>query len=242
MTPAVVAVGKRFARLATRAVVARPSLWRLFRRPLRAQFDALAPDWDGIVGPEALAPLSLALARLDTAPARALDLGTGTGKAARLVAERFAEADVVGVDLAPAMVEQARRLLPAGPRRARSLRGGRRLRAPLRRRRLRSGRPAEHDSLLRRARPCHGTGRNRGRRPCFRPLDADLDAFGDASSSPRSTWLWQLRGARRRRRHRPPSAKDERGVGSCETAFAARSHRPGRRFFGPGPKSAEGRP
>lgn len=113
MTAALVAVGKRFARLTTRAVVARPSLWRLFRRPLRAQFDALAPEWDGIVRPDALAPLSLALARLDSAPARVLDLGTGTGKAARLVAERFAEADVVGVDLAPAMVEQARRLLPA---------------------------------------------------------------------------------------------------------------------------------
>ena len=39
-------------------------------------------------------------------------VGTGTGKAARLAAERFPEAEVLGVDLAPAMVEQARRLLP----------------------------------------------------------------------------------------------------------------------------------
>ena len=42
-----------------------------------------------------------------------LDLGTGTGKAALLVAERFPAAEIVGVDLAPAMVEEARRLLPA---------------------------------------------------------------------------------------------------------------------------------
>jgi SAM-dependent methyltransferase len=108
----VVALGKRFARLATRAVVARPALWRLFRAPMRAQFDALAPDWNDIVTQDALAPLAAALERLERPPARVLDLGTGTGKAAQLVAGRFPEADVVGVDLSPAMVEQAARLLP----------------------------------------------------------------------------------------------------------------------------------
>jgi ubiquinone/menaquinone biosynthesis C-methylase UbiE len=109
---ALVAAGKKFARLTTRAVVARPSLWRFFRGPLRAQFDALAPEWDEILGEEALAPLAAALDRLEPAPTRVLDLGTGTGKAARLVAERFREAEVVGVDLAPAMVDQARSLHP----------------------------------------------------------------------------------------------------------------------------------
>jgi SAM-dependent methyltransferase len=108
------AAGRRFARLAARSVVARPGLWRVFRGPLRAQFGALAPRWDGLLGPEALAPLQAALDRVEDAPGRALDVGTGTGKAARLVAERFPAAEVVGVDLAPAMVEQARRLLPAG--------------------------------------------------------------------------------------------------------------------------------
>ena len=106
------AAGKRFARLATRAVVARPRLWRLFRRPIRAQFDWLAPVWHGRGGPETLGALAAALDRLEATPRRALDLGTGTGKAARLVAERFPEADVVGVDLAPEMVAEARRLLP----------------------------------------------------------------------------------------------------------------------------------
>jgi len=107
-------VGRRFARLVSRAVVARPELWRLFRGPLRAQFDALAPEWEGILGPEALAPLAASLERLDPPPARALDVGTGTGKAARMVAGRFPEAEVLGVDLAPGMIEQARRLLPPG--------------------------------------------------------------------------------------------------------------------------------
>jgi SAM-dependent methyltransferase len=107
------AVARRFARLATRVVVARPSLWRFFRRPLRAEFDRLAPNWDDRIGPERLAPLRAAFDRLDRSPARVLDLGTGTGKAARLAAERFPEAEVVGVDLAPAMIDQARDLLPA---------------------------------------------------------------------------------------------------------------------------------
>jgi ubiquinone/menaquinone biosynthesis C-methylase UbiE len=109
---ALIAAGKKFARLTTRAVVARPALWRLFRGPLRAQFDALAPDWERIMSEDALAPLDAALDRLGAAPKRVLDLGTGTGKAARLVAERFPQAAVVGVDLAPAMVERARGLLP----------------------------------------------------------------------------------------------------------------------------------
>jgi malonyl-CoA O-methyltransferase len=58
-------------------------------------------------------PLGAALDRLGTAPQRILDLGTGTGAAARVVARRFPEAVVVGVDLAPKMVEEARSLLPA---------------------------------------------------------------------------------------------------------------------------------
>jgi SAM-dependent methyltransferase len=105
-------LGRRFARVATRAVVARPALWRLFRAPLRTQFDRLAPVWEGRRGPEALAPLAAALDRLERPPATALDLGTGTGKGARLVAERFPDCQVVGVDLSPRMVEEARRLLP----------------------------------------------------------------------------------------------------------------------------------
>ena len=103
---------RRFARLATNAVVANPRLWRLFRRPLRAQFNRLAPFWEARRGPESLASLAAALERLPESPASILDLGSGTGIAARFLAERFPAARVVGVDLAPAMVDEARRVLP----------------------------------------------------------------------------------------------------------------------------------
>jgi SAM-dependent methyltransferase len=104
--------GRRFARFATQAVVARPGLWRLFRGPVRAQFTRLAPVWDARRDPASPA-LEAALGRLDAPPTRILDVGTGTGIAARFLANRYASARVVGVDLAPAMVEEARRLLPA---------------------------------------------------------------------------------------------------------------------------------
>jgi len=104
--------GRRFARLATRAVVARPALWRLFRRPLRAQFDRLAPVWEGRRSTESFAPVDAALARLAQPPRRILDLGTGTGLAARLLAERFPAAEIVGVDVSPEMVAEARRMRP----------------------------------------------------------------------------------------------------------------------------------
>jgi SAM-dependent methyltransferase len=107
------AAGRRFARLTTRAVVARPRVWRIFRGPLRGQFDRLASGWEARLGPDALIPLGAALDRLSSSPRRVLDLGTGTGKAARVVAERFPEAEVVGADLSPAMIEEARRVLPA---------------------------------------------------------------------------------------------------------------------------------
>jgi SAM-dependent methyltransferase len=98
--------------LATRVVVARPRLWRIFRLPLRGQFNRMAPDWEDRMGPEGLVPLGASLERLSVSPRRALDLGTGTGKAARVIARFFPETEVVGVDLAPAMIEQAKRLLP----------------------------------------------------------------------------------------------------------------------------------
>jgi SAM-dependent methyltransferase len=99
--------------MTTRAVVARPRVWGLFRGPLRRQFDRLAAGWEARLGPEALIPLEAALDRLQSPPRRVLDLGTGTGKAARVAAKRFPEAEVVGVDLSPGMIEEARRVLPA---------------------------------------------------------------------------------------------------------------------------------
>jgi SAM-dependent methyltransferase len=105
-------LGRRFARVTTNAVVARPRLWRGFRWLTRAQFDRLAPVWDSMRRPEAFAALERALDALPAAPKRVLDLGTGTGLAAFAAARRFPEAEVVGVDLAPGMIEQARRNTP----------------------------------------------------------------------------------------------------------------------------------
>lgn len=104
-------IGRRLARLATDAVVRNPALWRLFRGPIRRQFDELAPKWDAMRSASPLAPLEQALESIG-APRRVLDVGTGTGEAALLVARRFPDAEVVGVDLAGAMVAEARRKLP----------------------------------------------------------------------------------------------------------------------------------
>ena len=105
-------LGRRVARMTTNAVVARPRLWGALRWLTRAQFDRLAPVWDSMRRPEAFAALERALETLTAAPKRVLDLGTGTGLAAFVVARRFPEAEVVGVDLAPGMVEQARQRTP----------------------------------------------------------------------------------------------------------------------------------
>jgi ubiquinone/menaquinone biosynthesis C-methylase UbiE len=104
--------GQRFARLVTDAVVRRPALWRVFRGRLRGMFDELAPTWETRIGPHHMRALDLALEGVP-APGRVLDLGTGTGVVALALAERFPEAVVVGIDLSPGMIEEARRkLLP----------------------------------------------------------------------------------------------------------------------------------
>ena len=105
-------LGRKFARFTTNQVVRWPRAWPLFRWLTRRQFDRIAPVWDEMRSPEAFASLEAALDSLDTAPGRVLDLGTGTGRAAFLLARRYPEAEVLGVDLAPAMLAEARKLMP----------------------------------------------------------------------------------------------------------------------------------
>jgi len=105
-------LGRKFARFTTNQVVRRPWAWPLLRRLTRAQFNRMAPAWDQRRSEEAFAPIEVALDSLDLAPARVLDLGTGTGRAAFLLARRYPEAEVVGADLAADMLAQARRLTP----------------------------------------------------------------------------------------------------------------------------------
>jgi ubiquinone/menaquinone biosynthesis C-methylase UbiE len=64
--------------------------------------------------PTHLAPYEAALAAVDPPPSKALDLGTGTGQGAFAIARRFPRTQVVGVDLAEAMLAEARRKTPAG--------------------------------------------------------------------------------------------------------------------------------
>jgi SAM-dependent methyltransferase len=105
-------LGRRLARLTTKAVVEHPPFWRAFRFLTRKQFDRLAPAWAAMRSPEAFAALEQALDAVPGSPRRVLDLGTGTGMAAFIVARRFQEAEVVGVDLAERMVEEARSATP----------------------------------------------------------------------------------------------------------------------------------
>ncbi|HKB93620.1 MAG TPA: class I SAM-dependent methyltransferase [Gaiellaceae bacterium] len=101
----------RRARIITEVVVRRPWLWPALRGPLRRLFDTIAPGWETRIGPQHLAALDLALGDLDP-PERALDLGTGTGVAAKHVAGRFPGARVVGVDLSARMIAEAKSRLP----------------------------------------------------------------------------------------------------------------------------------
>jgi ubiquinone/menaquinone biosynthesis C-methylase UbiE len=106
-----VTLGQRFARFVTDVVVRAPFLWRVFRRSMTRTFDRLAPEWNATrVSRVRLAPLIAALDDLPAPPARALDIGTGTGAVARLLSERWPEAEVTGVDVSPGMIAEARRL------------------------------------------------------------------------------------------------------------------------------------
>jgi SAM-dependent methyltransferase len=108
-----VTLGQRIARLTTNTVVRWPRLWGLLRGLTRRQFDAVAPKWNTMRGPDSLAPFETALESVEPPPKRVLDLGTGTGAGARAVAGRFPEAEVVGADLSERMLAEARRALPA---------------------------------------------------------------------------------------------------------------------------------
>jgi ubiquinone/menaquinone biosynthesis C-methylase UbiE len=102
--------GQRFVRFVTDVVVRAPFAWRFFRGPMTRSFDKLAPTWERRISDERLAPIKVALGALAEPPATALDLGTGTGRVARLVAEVWPQAEVLGADDSPGMIDEARRL------------------------------------------------------------------------------------------------------------------------------------
>jgi ubiquinone/menaquinone biosynthesis C-methylase UbiE len=93
-------------------VVRWPRLWPLFRSLIRWQFDRIAPVWDAMLLEDSLASYEAALDRIPGPVERALDAGTGTGAGARVLRKRFPGAEVVGADIAPEMLAEARRLAP----------------------------------------------------------------------------------------------------------------------------------
>jgi SAM-dependent methyltransferase len=108
--PHVRAIGRTITWLVARF----PRSWTLLRGPTTRFFDRLAPSWHSRIGdPDRMVPLEAALERAGAEPARILDLGTGTGAAATWLAERFPEAEVVGVDVSEEMIRIARGEIPA---------------------------------------------------------------------------------------------------------------------------------
>ena len=96
---------------AINATVARaPFLWPLLRGPTRELFDRAAAGWDRRDRGSAsyLAPVAAGLLRVDPEPERALDVGTGTGTLALLLAREFPRARVRGVDISEQMIRRAR--------------------------------------------------------------------------------------------------------------------------------------
>ena len=100
--------------LVTRA----PWTWRLVRGPMRRFFERAAPTWDMRFAsdPTRLEPLAAALDLLPHSPARVLDIGTGTGAAALMAADRWPEADVLGIDIAEGMIDVAKEKAAGRPR------------------------------------------------------------------------------------------------------------------------------
>jgi SAM-dependent methyltransferase len=95
---------------ALNGLVARvPVAWPLLRGPMRSFWDRRAETWEETIDPSSaahLAPIAAALLHVSE-PERALDIGTGLGDAALLVAREFPRARVRGVDLSEEMIQRA---------------------------------------------------------------------------------------------------------------------------------------
>jgi ubiquinone/menaquinone biosynthesis C-methylase UbiE len=97
-------------RLLNRVIVRAPWVWPVIRAPMRRFFDRTAPGWDDRTGAgsvDHLAALAGALLHVKPAPERALEVGTGTGEGALLLAREFPQASVRGVDISEPMISAA---------------------------------------------------------------------------------------------------------------------------------------
>jgi SAM-dependent methyltransferase len=100
----------RVGRLINNAVAHVPWLWPLLRRPVERFFDSAATGWDERVQPDSaehLAPLAAAVEALARPPARVLEIGTGTGAGAFMLAQRFPQAELHAIDISREMIDRA---------------------------------------------------------------------------------------------------------------------------------------
>jgi SAM-dependent methyltransferase len=107
-------IGRAITGLIARA----PVTWPLLRGWSHRFWERAAPTWDQRVhrsGPEYLAPLAAALLHVRPEPERALDIGTGLGDGALLLAREFPHARVRGVDLSEEMVRRAQARIGLDP-------------------------------------------------------------------------------------------------------------------------------
>jgi SAM-dependent methyltransferase len=112
----------RWVRITGRAInalVARaPIIWPLLRGATHRYWERQAEGWGQGVnrsGPEYLAPFATGLLRVRPEPERALDIGTGLGDAALLVAREFPHARVRGIDFSEEMVRRAQARIGLDP-------------------------------------------------------------------------------------------------------------------------------
>lgn len=81
-------------------------------------FDSRADGWDERTeapGPSHLAPLAVAVTKIDRRPERALELGTGTGVGALFLAREFPLASIRGVDISERMIREAQAKIGLDP-------------------------------------------------------------------------------------------------------------------------------
>jgi ubiquinone/menaquinone biosynthesis C-methylase UbiE len=97
-------------RALNRLVVVAPWLWPVLRGVVQGFFDRSAPGWDertGAGSPDHLAPLAAAALHVAGPPERVLDIGTGTGEGALMLAREFPRASVRGIDISEEMIRSA---------------------------------------------------------------------------------------------------------------------------------------
>lgn len=100
---------------AINSLVARvPAAWPLIKGLSHSYWQNRAPTWGERSAHEYLAPLAAALL-LVSEPERALDIGTGMGDAALLVAREFPRTRVRGIDFSEEMVRRAQARIGLDP-------------------------------------------------------------------------------------------------------------------------------